>query len=281
LPGRLPLCRPIGPAAIERLVNPTRGLALFIAHHTRGARTHQKHLADVFRNWPGSCLGVGMNIPAFVGPLEPFIDPIAIAIVLGGTSLATLLRQPLGDIARAVHALVVLPRRLFNADPLIEQIGALGRIAHRHGVMTLDRSRIADPDVAAAIAAIVDGHDADLVAATIRDRRRARVERHVAAADVWAGAAEVAPAMGLVGTLIGLVRMFATMNDPAAIGAAMAIALLATLYGALLGNLLAMPIAVRLRRLARAEAVERQRLDAPLIAIAVREAPRHLGQAAA
>ncbi|MFA5967711.1 MAG: MotA/TolQ/ExbB proton channel family protein [Sphingomonas sp.] len=222
-----------------------------------------------------------MNIPAFVGPLEPFIDPVAITIVLGGTTLATLLRQPLGDVARAVHALVVLPRRLFNADSLVEQIGALGRIAHRHGVMALDRSRIADPDVAAAIAAIVDGHEADVVAATIRDRRRARVERHVAAADVWAGAAEVAPAMGLVGTLIGLVRMFATMNDPAAIGAAMAIALLATLYGALLGNLLAMPIAVRLRRLARAEAVERQRLDAPLIAIAVREAPRHLGQAAA
>jgi chemotaxis protein MotA len=62
------------------------------------------------------------------------------------------------------------------------------------------------------------------------------IERHVAVADIWTGAAEVAPAMGMVGTLIGLAAMFATMNDPQRIGGAMAIALL-TLYGALFANL--------------------------------------------
>ena len=58
---------------------------------------------------------------------------------------------------------------------------------------------------------------------------------------MWAGAAELAPAMGMVGTLIGLVRLFTTMSDPAAIGASMAIAVLATLYGALIGNLVCLP----------------------------------------
>lgn len=215
-----------------------------------------------------------MTIHAITGAVMPFVDPAALAIVLGGTALATVLRQPLADVGRAVRAVFVLPRGMFDGGPLLEQIAALGRIARRSGVVALDRSRVADPDIAAAIAAIVDGHDGEAVATIINDRRRARIERHVAAADVWAGAAEVAPAMGLVGTLIGLVRMFARMNDPASIGAAMAIALLATLYGALLGNLVAMPIAVRLRRLARAEAVERQRFAAPLIALADREAPR-------
>jgi chemotaxis protein MotA len=87
--------------------------------------------------------------------------------------------------------------------------------------------------------------------------------------------------MGMVGTLIGLVKMFATMSDPAAIGGGMAIALLATLYGALTANLVAMPIATRLRRLARAEASERQRLEMPIITLATREAPRIGGAVAA
>jgi chemotaxis protein MotA len=80
--------------------------------------------------------------------------------------------------------------------------------------------------------------------------------------------------MGMVGTLIGLVGMFVKMQDPGAIGASMAVALLATLYGALLANLVAMPVAIRLRRQGRDEAVERLRLEAPLIALAERERPR-------
>ncbi len=206
--------------------------------------------------------------------LGQFLDPVAIAIVGGGTVLAILLRTPIRDLGRAIAALRTLGRARFDAAPLLLQIAALGRIAKRHGVMALDRSVITDADVAAAIAAIVDGAPADDVATLIRHRRHARIERHVAAADVWAGAAEAAPAMGMVGTLIGLARMFATMSDPAAIGGAMAVALLATLYGALLANLVFMPVANRLRALGRSEAFERARLEAPLVALAEREAPR-------
>jgi len=167
-----------------------------------------------------------------------------------------------------------LGRRHFVADGLLDQIVAFGRIARRHGVMALDRSVIADVDVAAAVALIVDGGAPDDVADMLRQRRRARSERAVAAAELWAGAADTAPAMGMIGTLIGLVGMFVKMRDPSAIGAAMAVALLATLYGAVLANLVFAPIAARLRRHARDEAVERLRLDAPLIALAAREAPR-------
>lgn len=205
--------------------------------------------------------------------VSTFYDPAAIGIVVGGTAIATLLRSPLRDVGRALAALPTLGRRRFDADPLLQQIAALGRIARRHGAMALDRSVITDKDLAVGIAGIVDGHDPDDIATALHHARRARIERHCAAADVWSGAAEAAPAMGMVGTLVGLAAMFATMNDPAAIGGAMAVALLATLYGALIGNLVAMPIANRLRAAARIEAFERARIEAPLVALARREAP--------
>ena len=206
--------------------------------------------------------------------LAPFLDPVAIGIVGGGTILATVLRTPGRDLARGVAAVRFVGRTPFDASPLVTQVEALSRITARHGVMQLDRSVIRDADVAAAMAAIVDGADAAHVRRLVEDRRTARFERHRAAAEMWAAAAEFAPAMGMIGTLIGLVRLFTSMTDPKAIGTAMAIAVLATLYGALLGNLVCLPIAARLKRLARAECVERGRLVEPLALLAAREAPR-------
>ena len=206
--------------------------------------------------------------------LATFLDPLALAIVGGGTVLATVLRTPTRDLARALASLRTLPRRRFSVEPLLHQLAAQARIAQRHGVVALDRSVITDPDLAAGLAAIVDGASPAEIAALLDHARQTRIERHAAAADVWAAAAEAAPAMGMIGTLVGLAAMFATMTDPAAIGGAMAVALLATLYGALIANLVAAPIAHRLRAAARAEAFERARLAAPLAALAEREAPR-------
>jgi len=152
--------------------------------------------------------------------------------------------------------------------PLLTQIAALTRIARRHGLIALDRSVIADADVAAAVEAAVDGTSAAEVATLLQHRRMARFERHRAAADVWTGMAEVAPAMGMIGTLIGLVGMFVAMKDPAAIGGAMAVALLTTLYGAIIASLIALPVASRLKRQSRHEAQERARIELPLAALA-------------
>ncbi|MGH6614794.1 motility protein A [Sphingomonas sp.] len=212
--------------------------------------------------------------PTLAHMLGPFLDPTAIALVVGGTLIAVVLRTSLRDLAGAAGALGSLVRRRFDATLLLDQIAALGRIARRHGVMALDRSVIADPDVAAAVAAIVDGAGPDEVATIIQHCRRARIEKQLGAVEVWNGMAEVAPAMGMIGTLIGLVAMFTRMTDPSAIGAAMAIALLATLYGAIIANLVAAPIATRLKRRARIEAFERTRLEGPLVALAARERPR-------
>jgi chemotaxis protein MotA len=103
----------------------------------------------------------------------------------------------------------------------------------------------------------------------LEQRRLARFERHRAAAEMWGAAADIAPAMGMIGTLIGLVQMFTAMRDPKTIGAAMAVALLTTLYGAVIACLIATPIAARLKRQSRYEAQERARLAAPLAELAI------------
>jgi chemotaxis protein MotA len=121
--------------------------------------------------------------------------------------------------------------------------------------------------MAAACAAAVDGATSPAIASLLEQRRVARFERQKAAYEVWQNAAETAPAMGMVGTLLGLVRMFSSMHDTSAIGGAMAVALLATLYGALLASLVASPIASRLKRRARQEALDRALLEAPLAAL--------------
>jgi chemotaxis protein MotA len=217
-------------------------------------------------NWPAPCTCERMDFASFPG-LAPFIDPLAFAIVGGGTALVTVLRTPGGDLVRGIIALGVLPRRMFDAEPLVEQVAALTRIAKRHGVMALDRSVISDRDVAAAVVAVVDGATPAEIEHLVEDMRVTRFERQRAAYEMWAGAAEVAPAMGMVGTLVGLVQMFSSLRDTSAVGGAMAVALLATLYGALLANLIALPVAARLKRRARAEATGRGRLVAPLAAL--------------
>jgi chemotaxis protein MotA len=217
-----------------------------------------------------------LSEPAAAATITPgiFLDPLAIGIVLGGTAASIVLRNQLRDVGRSLAALITLWRRPFDAEPLLMQTAALERIARRHGVLSLDRSVIDDPDMAAAVQAAVDGASAEQVAAIVTARIDTRADRHRAAIEVWTGAAEAAPAMGLIGTIFGLVQMFAAMTDPDTIGAAMAVALLATLYGALVANLIAMPIAARLKRLARTEAAERQRLIAPLAALARLERAR-------
>lgn len=214
--------------------------------------------------------------PAIAATIAPgiFLDPLAIGIVLGGTAASIVLRNQLRDVVRSIAALRTLWRKPFDAAPLLAQTAALERIAKRHGVLALDRSVIDDPDMAAAVQAAVDGASADQVTSLVAARIDARADRHRAAIEVWTGAAEAAPAMGLIGTILGLVQMFAAMTDPDTIGAAMAVALLATLYGALVANLIAMPLAARLKRLARTEAAERQRLIAPLAALAKLERAR-------
>jgi chemotaxis protein MotA len=212
--------------------------------------------------------------------LAVFYDPLALAIVGGGTLLATAARGPLRDTFDAIRALPVLVRRPFDFGPARAELAKAERVASARSLLAIDSHLLKDPDVARGVEAVADGATADEVEALLHRLREERLDRHAVVQEFWAAAAETAPAMGMVGTLIGLVRMFRAMDDPATIGGAMAVALLATLYGALFANLVAAPIAARLRRLARAEEEEREALVKPFRAFAARETPLRRGRAA-
>ena len=93
---------------------------------------------------------------------------------------------------------------------------------------------------------LVDGHDSDVVRDMLTKDMKQTEERHGWGAKVFMAMGDVAPAMGMIGTLVGLVAMLSNMDDPKAIGPAMAVALLTTLYGAMLANMVAIPIANKL-----------------------------------
>lgn len=213
-------------------------------------------------------------------PLAVFYDPVALAIVGGGTLLATAVRGPFRDTVNAIRALPVLVRRPFDFGPARAELARAERVASAKSLLAVDSHMLKDPDVAGGVEAVADGATADEVEALLHRLREQRLQRHAVVQEFWAAAAEAAPAMGMVGTLVGLVRMFRAMDDPATIGGAMAIALLATLYGALFANLVASPIAARLRRLSRAEEQEREALVKPFRAFAIRETPIRRSRAA-
>lgn len=219
-----------------------------------------------------------MNID--LSTLLVFYDPVALAIVGGGTLLATAARGPLTDTLNALRSLPVLVRRPFDFGPARAELARAERVAHTKSLLAIDSQVLKDADVVRGVEAVADGATPDQVEQLLDRLREERIDRHAVVHDFWAAAAEAAPAMGMVGTLIGLVRMFRSMDDPATIGGAMAIALLATLYGALFANLIGAPVAARLRRLSRAEESERRGLVAPFRAFARRETPIKRSRAA-
>ena len=121
---------------------------------------------------------------------------------------------------------------------------------------------------------MVDGHDPDVVKTLLEKDRNQAVQRHSRGSSIFSALADVAPAMGMIGTLIGLVAMLANMDDPKAIGPAMAVALLTTLYGAVIANAICMPISDKLALRAGEEAMIKSLVIDALLAIQGGQNPR-------
>jgi chemotaxis protein MotA len=113
--------------------------------------------------------------------------------------------------------------------------------------LALEEAEITNPFMQKGVDMLVDGHDADVVRATLQKDINLTTERHETGSGMLMALADVAPAMGMIGTLIGLVAMLSNMDDPKSIGPAMAVALLTTLYGAFLANVIAIPLASKLK----------------------------------
>lgn len=190
---------------------------------------------------------------ALGGSPAAFVDLPAVLIVLGGTTLVTLAGFTWAELRHAVTVMgrTVTYRRREPRSAAVHML-EVAEFARFNGILKLQGSvhqgTASEPLLHKGLQLVIDGVDPDEVEAMLREDVISRHHRHARTIAVLRRAAEVAPAMGLIGTLIGLVQMLGNLTDPEAIGPGMAVALLTTFYGACLANLVFTPLASKLER---------------------------------
>ena len=201
--------------------------------------------------------GIGLIIGSVVvialilmgGDINTFIDSHAAIVIFGGAFAATLIRFPLSSMMHGLplglkYAFTL--RRLTQRD-LVDEIARLAEVARKAGPLGLEKEEVEDPFLAKGVRYVADGYDAAFIRDAMERERETFFMHLDEGQKIYRAIGDCAPAFGMVGTLIGMVQMFANMSDPSKLGPFMAIALLATLYGALVANLFCLPIADKLQ----------------------------------
>ena len=192
--------------------------------------------------------GVVLTLILLGGDLRSFVDLHAVIVIFGGSFAATLIRFPLSSIVHGVPMgmkYVFTMRRMTQRD-LVDEIARLAEIARKTGPLGLEKEEVPDEFLATGVRYVADGYDADFIRETMERDRETFLTHLDEGQKIYRAIGDCAPAFGMVGTLIGMVQMFANMTDPSKLGPFMAVALLATFYGAALANLLCLPIADKL-----------------------------------
>lgn len=217
---------------------------------------------------------------AIGGSPESFLDAPALLIVLGGTIGVTIISYSLEDVLRtqpiiAKTILRSVPRPERTARKMIE----ISMLSRQQGVLAIEQavnSEIANPFGRRALQMVVDGQPPEDIEIVLKREIDEMMHRHYNGAGILRKAAETAPAMGLIGTLIGLVQMLGNLDDPATIGPNMAIALLTTFYGAVLSSMLFAPMASKLEMNSEKEALNARIYMYAAASIGRQENPRCL-----
>jgi chemotaxis protein MotA len=211
---------------------------------------------------------IGFIVMAMImgGDMGMFIDVPSVLIVFCGSLFVVLSNFTMGQffgIGKVTGKAFMF--KIETPEELIEKAVELADSARKGGFLALEEAEIPNAFMQKGVNMLVDGHDADVVRATLLKDIDLTTTRHEAGARLFKALGDVAPAMGMIGTLIGLVAMLSNMDDPKAIGPAMAVALLTTLYGAFLANVIAIPIQSKLElRKDEEELNQRLILDAVL-----------------
>tara|TARA_Y100001936_G_scaffold199081_1_gene200333 strand:+ start:86 stop:907 length:822 start_codon:yes stop_codon:yes gene_type:complete len=214
------------------------------------------------------------------GNLGSFVNWPAFLIVIGGTFGVTLMSFSIKDILTLPSVIgKAFNKRDIDIKKTMKELLDIAIIAKDHGVLSLAQldARLAKrPFLRKAVLCINDGYSPEDIDRIIRSEIASIQDRHVQSTNILYRAAEIAPGMGLIGTLIGLVQMLAQLNDPTVIGPSMAIAILTTLYGAFLGTVIFAPLAAKLERNAAYEKLEKKMILVAAVSIAKKENPRRL-----
>jgi chemotaxis protein MotA len=182
------------------------------------------------------------------GDLAIFISEHAIIIIFGGSFAATLIRFPLSAM---LHGLPLGAKYAFTlsrktARELVDELANLAEVSRKQGPVGLEKVEIDDPFLAKGIRFVADGYDLNFIRDNL-ERDRDNFLMHLDEGQkIYRAIGDAAPPFGMIGTLVGMVQMFANMTDPSKLGPYMATALLATLYGAVVANVFCLPVADKL-----------------------------------
>ena len=187
-----------------------------------------------------------------------FVSVPSLLIVVGGTlgiTMAMITFPRFLDSFRIIGKAFTRHRHHTPLD-LIDEVFDLAQIARKRGALALEDEEIPHPFLNKGVEMIVDGHTTEVIDQAMSREIDMAAYRHESGQRMLRGIYDVAPAMGMIGTLIGLVQMLGSLDDPSTIGPAMATALLTTLYGAIIAQAVALPIMEKLRLRAEEEEVE-------------------------
>jgi chemotaxis protein MotA len=213
--------------------------------------------------------------------IKQFLDLPSFLIVIVGTFFLTTASFSLRDVLKTY---ILVARTIFYKNDELKEAATsaidIAVLARKNGLLDLhkviNRTRKYNPFLKKGLEYVIDGIAAEEAEQILENEIDATLERHKKGTAILNKAAEIAPAMGLVGTLIGLVQMLSNLSDPSKIGPAMAIALLTTLYGAVFSYVVLYPLASKLEKNSRSEALIMQLYLCAIGSIARKENPRRL-----
>ena len=215
------------------------------------------------------------------GPMSLFINIPGMMIVMGGTLGATMINYPLPDIFKVIK---VVRNAFFHkkqtVQGIITKFVELAGTARREGILALEQSttEMNDGFLKKGLQLSVDGLEPTSIKDIMDTEIIAIQDRHKLGSEIFTTLGTFAPALGMIGTLIGLVQMLQNMDDPASIGPAMAVALLTTFYGALMANVMFLPIAGKLKTRSSEEVMMKELMAEGIVAIAKGDNPRIIEQ---
>lgn len=215
------------------------------------------------------------------GSLLIFWNAPSLLIVVGGTVGATLINYPLKDVLGVVKVVKnVFFHKLQSPGELIKMLADMAGKARKGGILSLEQSvkEVNDEYFSKGLQLVVDGIEISSVRGVLEKEIEYASDRHQKGAEVFTTLGTFAPALGMIGTLIGLVQMLQNLEDPSQIGPAMAVALITTFYGALLANLLFLPIAGKLKTRSKEEMLVKELVLEGIVSIASGENPRIMEQ---
>jgi len=198
----------------------------------------------------GIVAGLGLIIVAIMlgGEIGGFVNVPSMLVVFGGVTCATLVKFPISNCIAAMKLGAKIAFKNSPDDPrsVYDIAIELAGIVRQKGLLGLESVTVENELMKRGIRMCVDGMAAEVIKESISKEVDMALKAEMAGESFWRGIGDMAPAWGMIGTLIGLVQMLANLSDPAAIGPAMAVAMLTTFYGAVLANLFAIPLADKL-----------------------------------